>query len=120
MKSKAPEWKQFWFESNMFFDFVNGPDDWILLRKAYPRMTDEQLLAAQEATYGGTRSEEKKAKKPNYGFRYEHDGKKTLKDFFIENNMLGLIPNTSSIKYRIKKFLDIRKLLHEWLWARKR
>jgi hypothetical protein len=90
--STSPQWKQFWFESNMFFEYVNGPDDWILLRSAYPKMTDDQLLAAQEATYNGSRSEEARAKKPNYGFRFEHDGQKTLRDFFVENQMLDLIP----------------------------
>jgi len=85
-------WKRFYFESNMFFDGVEGPSDWERLRAAYPRMSDDQLLAAKEATYGGTRKVEERIKRPNYGFRGEHDGEKTLRDFFVENGMLDLIP----------------------------
>lgn len=76
----------------MFFDFVSGPDDWKRLREAYPNKTDGELLAAQEATYNGTRTIEERERRPNYGFRFEHDGERTLRHFFTENNMLDLIP----------------------------
>ncbi len=83
---KTP-WKQFWFESNRYFDFVKNYDDWIKLRTAYPELTDEQLLNAREATYNGTRDVALREKRPNYGFRIEHDGDKRLKDFFAANEM---------------------------------
>lgn len=85
-------WKRFHFESNRFFDSVEGPDDWNRLRQAYPKMTDDEILRAQEATYKGTRSIEIRNARPNYGWRIEHDGQKTLRDFFAENGMLELIP----------------------------
>lgn len=80
-------WKRFYFESNQFFDHINGMDDWRRLRAAYPKFDDERLLAAKEATYGGTRTLEQRDAMPNYGFRWEHDGKRTLKDFFEANGM---------------------------------
>lgn len=85
-------WKQFYFEANLFFDHVSGPDGWRRLREAYPKLTDDQLLDAKEATYNGTLPVGQREKHPNFGFRSEHDGEKTLKDFFVQNGMLDLIP----------------------------
>jgi len=85
-------WKTFWFESNQFFDNVTRPEDWVRLRAAYPHMTDSDLLDAKEATYKGTRSQEVRDLKPNYGLRIEHDGERSLREFFKENNMLRLLP----------------------------
>lgn len=85
-------WQRFFFESNMFFDHIEGPEDWQRLRDAYPNKTDDELLAAREATYGGKRSQELRDTRPNYGFRGEHDGEKLLRDFFVEHNMLELLP----------------------------
>lgn len=85
-------WKRFHFESNMFFDGIETPNEWLDLRDAYPKLTDDELLAAKEATYRGTRSVEERLKRPNFGFRIEHDGGRTLRDFFVENGMLELIP----------------------------
>jgi hypothetical protein len=85
-------WKRFHFESNQFFDGIETPNEWILLRDAYPKLSDDELLAAKEATYRGTRTTEERLKRPNFGFRIEHDGEKTLRDFFVENGMLELIP----------------------------
>lgn len=81
------QWTSFFFESNQFFQHISSLDEWQNLRRAYPDYSDEKLLAAKEATYGGTRTREERAKHPNFGFRWEHDGEKTLKDFFVENKM---------------------------------
>lgn len=80
-------WKPFFFESNQFFDTLKGPEDWLRLRAAYPELSDEKLLAAKEATYNDTRSQERRDEHPNYGFRSEHDGERTLGDFFKTNGM---------------------------------
>lgn len=80
-------WKRFFFESNQFFDHINGMVDWDRLRAAYPELSDEDLLDAQEATYGGNRNQEERDLHPNYGFRSEHDGEKRLRDFFMQNGM---------------------------------
>ena len=85
-------WKQFHFESNLFFDTISGPDDWLRLKAAYPNMSDDDLLAAKEATYGGHRTKADRDDHPNYGLRSEHDGFKRLRDFFEDNDMLKLIP----------------------------
>jgi hypothetical protein len=85
-------WKRFHFEGNQFFDGVESPEDWQRLRAAYPDLTDDELLASKEATYGGHRSAEERERRPNFGRRIEHDGEKTLRDFFVENGMLELIP----------------------------
>jgi hypothetical protein len=85
-------WKRFHFESNMFFDAVEGPIDWERLRAAYPNKTADDFLDAKEATWRGTVCEHDRAKNPNYGFSQEHDGVKTLRDFMAENKMLELIP----------------------------
>lgn len=87
-------WKTFHFESNRFFDKINNPNDWERLREAYPGKTDQDLLAAKEATYKGKKPQEDRDNKPNYGFRFEHDGEKTLLDF-KQHNMLHLIPTKS-------------------------
>lgn len=75
-------WKRFYFDSNRFFDNVEGPDDWKRVRAAYPDYTDERLLEAKENGYCYN----------NFGFRVEHTGERTLRDFFIANNMIDSIP----------------------------
>lgn len=72
-------WKRFWFESNRFFDWVNGPEDWKRLMDEYPDKTEEWILERAMEFAG--------ASKPNYGLRREHQGPGTLKDFFEENGM---------------------------------
>lgn len=86
-ETTTPPWSRFFFESNQFFQHINGPADWERLRQAYPKLSDEKLLAAKEATYQGSLTPDYRAKHPNYGFRLEHDGEKTLKDFFIEKGI---------------------------------
>lgn len=85
-------WKRFHFEGNRFFDGIEGPEDWQRLRAAYPDLTDDDLLASKEATYGGRRSAEERERRPNFGRRIEHDGEKTLRDFLVANEMMDLIP----------------------------
>lgn len=80
-------WKSFFFESNQFFDRIHNLSDWYRLKKAYPHLSDTQLLAAKEATYRGQLSIEERKKRANFGFRWEHDGEKTLLDYFKENGM---------------------------------
>ncbi len=85
-------WRRFWFESNLFFGYIASMDDWRRLRLAYPEMDDEKLLDAKEATYRGTVSQKERDARPNYGLRQEHDGERTLRDFFAEHSM-SLEPN---------------------------
>lgn len=82
------KWVPFFFESNQFFDTLRSYKDWLRLKEAYSAMSDTELLAAKEATYGGNRSVEERERKPNYGFRWEHDGSRTLADFFHSNGMV--------------------------------
>jgi hypothetical protein len=84
-------WKRFHFESNRFFDGIESPLDWERLRKAFPELTVDELLDSKEATYNGTRKLEERIRRPNFGRRIEHDGEKTLRDFFVENDMIFLI-----------------------------
>jgi hypothetical protein len=80
MKTKETNtWKPFWFEANQFFGWIRNIDDWRELREAYPDYDDNRLLEAKKADddFVG----------PNYGFRREHQGTHTLRDFFAENNM---------------------------------
>lgn len=88
-------WKSFFFESNQLFKTIKNRDMWDEIRNAYPHMSDDQLLDAKEATYGGTRPVEERVRRPNYGFRIEHDGEKILRDFFVENNMA--LPNAGPV-----------------------
>ena len=85
--ARCSPWKRFYFESNQFFDHINDMDDWDRLRKAYPDLTDDDLLDSKEATYNGSLSLYQRNERPNYGMRLEHDGGRTLRDFFIDNNM---------------------------------
>ena len=85
--STPTTWKRFWFEGNQFFDYIESMDDWQRLRDAYPDDTDETLLDAKEATYKGSLSQEERDANPKYGFRWECDGERTLRDFFAANNM---------------------------------
>lgn len=80
-------WRRFWFESNQFFGWIENMDDWQRLRQAYPEKTDAVLLAAKEATYKGNLSQQERDARPNFGLRWEHDGERTLRDFFAENGM---------------------------------
>lgn len=88
-------WKKFWFESNRFFDHVSSPEDWIRLRAAYPSMTDSELLDSREATYNDSLTLERRDSRPNYGMRLEHDGERTLRQFFEANEMMRLLPAIS-------------------------
>jgi len=92
MTETTVSWKVFYFESNLFFDHVRGPEDWLRLRKAYHHLTDNDFLSAKEATHQGTRPVEMRRERPQYGFGAEHDGSKTLRDFIVENNMLDQLP----------------------------
>ena len=83
------KWVPFFFESNQLFDMVSTMGDWERLRSAYPHRTDDELLDAQEATYGGYRTLVERDTHPNYGFRSEHDGMRTLRTFFEKNGMLN-------------------------------
>ena len=78
MSNTLIPWTRFWFEGNLFFGWINGPEDWQRLRDAYPDYSDERLFAAKRF-FG--------ASKPNFGFRIEHKGPGTLKDFFEDNGM---------------------------------
>lgn len=80
-------WKRFWFESNQFFGYIENAEDWQRLRDAYPFFTDDGLLDAKEATYNGSLTLEERDARPNYGLRWEHDGERTLRDFFNANGM---------------------------------
>lgn len=84
---KSANWVHFFFESNQFFDTIKDEKDWQRLRDAYPNLTDDELLNAKEATYEGSLSKDIRDKRPNYGFRIEHDGERTLRDFFKSNKM---------------------------------
>lgn len=75
---KPTQWKRFWFESNQYFDWIESMEDWQRLRDAYPDKTDVRLLDARESP---------SSKIPNYGWRAEHTGPKTLADFLRENGM---------------------------------
>lgn len=86
-----PVWTPFYFESNLFFDHIHHLEDWQRLRNTYRNLTDSQLLDAKEATYGGHRPQDERDARPNYGFRGEHDGERTLRDFFVKHNMLGFL-----------------------------
>ena len=79
-------WKSFFFESNQFFDTISGMKDWQRLRNAHPDKTDEDLLSAKAATYGGKVSAERLEARPKYGFRWECDGE-PLSEFFKRHNM---------------------------------
>ena len=85
-------WRRFHFEGNMFFDSVYGPADWLRLRQVYPKLSDDELLESKEATYNGCRDQLDRDVRPNYGLRWEHDGDRTLRDFFVAHNMLHLLP----------------------------
>lgn len=105
-KDKKQSWTRFFFESNQFFDNIENLTDWQRLRDAYPELSDEKILAAKEATYRGTLSLSDRAKRPNFGFRREHDGEKTLGDFFVENGMT--IPAKISTEQALKGYDYLR------------
>jgi hypothetical protein len=76
--SNQPKWERFWFDGNRYFGRIESPGDWQKLRDAYDDKSDEYLLLANEC---------RDSKKPNFGFRREHVGPKTLRDFFNEHGM---------------------------------
>ena len=93
--SREPEcmWKRFQFESNMFFDAIEGPSDWERLRAAYPNKTHDELLTAKQSVWAD--NDLRSMFEPSceqYGFAHECSGVKTLRDFFEENDMLRLLP----------------------------
>jgi len=87
MNLEQNNWKPFFFDANMWSGRVNGMEQWNELRAAYPELSDDDLLAAKEATYQGTLPQEDRDLRPHYGFRWENDGERTLRDFFTQNGM---------------------------------
>ena len=80
-------WKTFYFESNNFFGNIDTPSDFQKIRNAYPEMSDAEILTkAKEATYRGHRTAEERARRRNYGMRWEHDGE-PLFAFFKRHGM---------------------------------
>jgi hypothetical protein len=73
-------WTPFWFEANLAWGMIHGPEEWARIKEAYPE--PGLLERAQESVdYGAAIC------KPYYGFRMECMGPKTLLDFFTENGM---------------------------------
>ena len=69
-------------------------DDWQELRDAFPNLDDNRLLDAQEAILPADGV-------PNFGFRREHKGERTLRDFFTQNGMsLPAKPATEEFKFQ--------------------
>ena len=94
-ENEVVPWVPFFFEGNLFFGRIEEPEEWDELRAAYSDMTDDQLLDAKFATYGGSTDQaERRVKK--YGFRHECDGERTLRDHFTEHGMT--VPPKTSVK----------------------
>mgnify|MGYP000491692221 FL=1 len=75
---------KFWYESNAYFSWVNSLED---LHTALSYQTDPK--------YGGLRTKDEFLDKStqhydgslNFGTRIEHSGKKTLREYLVENNV---------------------------------
>lgn len=98
-------WTPFHFESNLWFGKVESREDFESLKKAYPHLTEAEILQAKEATYNGSLSADHRLAFPNFGFRIEHDGQKILADFFRENGMSTDGIETTRDKWRDAKFM---------------
>lgn len=70
----------FWFEGNLWFNYVKSFEDLENVLKAYKgtETVDDFFDKAKNATH---------TEKPYYGFRRECDGEKTLRQFLIENGI---------------------------------
>lgn len=73
-------WTRFWFEGNLFFDWVNNPEDWAKVKTAYADWSLDELLDK-------SREDPSRAEYPKFGLRIECKGDKTLREFFTENGM---------------------------------
>lgn len=80
-------WIKFLLNADRFYGWIKSPADWQRLKEAYPKKSDDDLLDCKEATCEGRRSLERRDNNPNYGMRFEHDGERTLRDFFQDNGM---------------------------------
>lgn len=79
MKTTEENWVSFWFEGNLYFDWVNNQNDWKRLLDIYSSHYDINcILDAKNCP---------QSNKPKYGFVIECSGNKTLREFFIDNNM---------------------------------
>ena len=78
-------WPPFYFDSNLFSDHVGSQQHFNKLCAAYGNDV-EKVLNAKEATYGGARDAEERARHPKYGFRFECDGE-PLRAFFERHGM---------------------------------
>ena len=96
--SKSKRSEIVWFESNKFFDYLDTKEDWARLQFAYPKLSREDLLKAKEATYNGTRTLEERDARPNYGFRIEHDGERTLGEFLTSKGKIGITHGMVAMK----------------------
>lgn len=94
-------WTPFWFESNQYFNWIRSQEDWNNLCDCYPDKSNDWLLSALSTD----------DTKPNFGFRMEHRGDKTLKQFFRENGMV-LEPRKLKVQRPHESFL--RDLINVW------
>jgi len=72
-------WKTFYFEGNLYFGFIESPEDWEKVKLAY-KGTDINLLEARVnpiSTYPLI----------HFGFYIEYDGKLTLGEWAKENKI---------------------------------
>lgn len=80
-------WVAFFFEANLAFGRVENPAKWQLVRNVYE---DSVLRGAKFASYGNankTPADLRLNELPNFGLRWEHQGKLTLEVWAKENGM---------------------------------
>ena len=78
------KWKRFWFEGNLYFNWVESLEDWEKVKKIYGEQ-NYSLEDLVDKTHVCPNSGP--GRDPKYGFAIECSGDHTLRQFFEENGM---------------------------------
>ena len=78
-------WQRFWFESNQYFNWVEGPEDWEKVKAAYDKWSVDELL--DKSREDDSPSRKQHGADPKFGLAVECRGERTLRAFFTENGM---------------------------------
>jgi len=81
-------WVPFYFESNSAWGYCKTREEWLEIKANYEKdMGKLDPSRAKQAIHEFTNWQKKEERRPNFGFRMEHNGKDTLADFIELNKM---------------------------------
>lgn len=88
-------WVRFWWDSNRLWRWVDSSGDWRVIVQAYVELDDVGLDTSENKLLDRALGLDRKygaCSAPSFGFRKEHCGETTLREFFKANDMPTIGP----------------------------